>query len=1284
MSQLTRKISRRDFLKTLMAAGVVATAGGVATTLGKTKYFQEIGEPAMTYPQEYRDWEDMYRQRWQYDKVARSTHGVNCTGSCSWFVYVKDGIVAWELQADDYPEIGAHLPNYEPRGCPRGASFSWYLYSSIRVKYPYVRKPLLELWREARSKYDDPVEAWKSIVSDPEKRSKYVRARGLGGWVRSSWDEVLEIIAAALIHTIKEYGPDRIFGFTPIPAMSPLSYASGARLIEMIGGSMGSFYDWYADLPPASPQVWGEQTDVPESADWYNAAYIINMGTNIPMTRTPDAHFFTEVRYKGTKIVVVSPDFSEHTRFADVWVPAKEGTDGALALAMAHVILKEFHIDNEYDYFKDYVKRFTDLPFLVKLEKRGNEYRAGKFLRLSDLDPSEYAHPDYGQEENQEWKFLVYDTRSSRVRLVNGSIGYRWDTKNTGKWNLDMVDPVTGDEVDPALTFIGMSDDVVPVKFPLFGPAFGSSSYTVRNIPVKKVRTRDGEVLVTTVFDLLTAYLGVDRGLGGDYPKSYDDPKPFTPAWQEDITGVSRELVIRIAREFAETAVKTKGRVMIMLGPGVNHWYHTDLYYRSILMLIKLTGAEGRNGGGWAHYVGQEKIRTIAGWAKLAFALDWMKPPRHQNSPSFYYVHTDQRRYDNMEVKYITPSDADIQGKIKCNHPMDCNVIAARLGWLPFYPQFNKSPIKLAEEARAQGKDPIQYVAEQLKEGKLKLAIEDPDAPENWIRVMFVWRANILGSSSKGHEYFLKHFLGSPMSSTMAQETAKGKIKEVVWRDPAPEGKLDLLVAIDFRMATTPIYADIVLPAATWYEKYDLSMTDMHTFIHPFTPAVDPLWESKTDWQIFLDLAKKFSELAEKHFPEPVEDIVARALWHDTPMEIAQPYGEVKDWRKGETDPIPGKTMWDLKVVKRDYKNVYHMFRSLGPGAKAAGAKGVSYKTDDVYEELKARFGVVYNPVCPDGCPDIEFDKNAAEAILALSPEANGKLQLRAFSSLVPKTGKDLPKMLMEKDAYKPEEIRFDDIVSQPRRAHTSPMWSGIEAPGRAYAPFTINTEMGVPWRTLTGRQHFYIDHDWFIEMGESLPTYKPPLDMISLGTLSNVAARLGIKPNGSYRVEANGKRYLVLRYLTPHGKWNIHSEFWDNLRMLTLFRGGQVVWLNDEDAKWAGISDNDWIEVVNDNGAVVARVATSPRIPPGVAIMYHAQERHVYTRKSKLTGKKGGIHNSPTKVDLKPTKMVGGYGQLSYFFNYYGPTGVNRDTMVVVYLHEKLGSLLTRGNGGR
>ena len=209
-----------------------------------------------------------YRDRWSHDKVVRSTHGVNCTGSCSWKVYVKDGIITWESQQTDYPSVGPDRPEYEPRGCPRGAAFSWYTYSPTRVRFPYVRGALLQMFREEKARHGgDPVHAWGAIVSDPAKAQAYKSIRGKGGLVRATWDEAVELIAAAHVHTIQAYGPDRVAGFSPIPAMSMVSHAAGARFISLLGGAMLSFYDWYADLPVASPQVFGDQTDVPESGD---------------------------------------------------------------------------------------------------------------------------------------------------------------------------------------------------------------------------------------------------------------------------------------------------------------------------------------------------------------------------------------------------------------------------------------------------------------------------------------------------------------------------------------------------------------------------------------------------------------------------------------------------------------------------------------------------------------------------------------------------------------------------------------------------------------------------------------------------------------------------------------------------------------------------------------------------------------------------------------------------------------------------------------------------------
>ncbi len=167
--------------------------------------------------------------------------------------------------------------------------------------------------------------------------------------------------------------------------MSMVSYAAGTRFLSLIGGVCLSFYDWYADLPPASPQVWGDQTDVPESADWWNSGYVILWGSNIPQTRTPDAHFMTEARYRGQKVVVVSPDFAGHTKFADHWLPAQAGSDGALAMAMGHVILKEFYVERQVPYFDRYARENTDLPFLVTLRERDGAYVADRFLRASDL-----------------------------------------------------------------------------------------------------------------------------------------------------------------------------------------------------------------------------------------------------------------------------------------------------------------------------------------------------------------------------------------------------------------------------------------------------------------------------------------------------------------------------------------------------------------------------------------------------------------------------------------------------------------------------------------------------------------------------------------------------------------------------------------------------------------------------------------------------------------------------------------------------------------------------------
>ncbi|MBP9517628.1 MAG: nitrate reductase subunit alpha, partial [Veillonella sp.] len=606
-----------------------------------------------------REWENFYRDRWSYDKVVRTTHGVNCTGSCSWNIYVKNGVVAWENQATDYPDTPDDMPDYEPRGCPRGATFSWYLYSPLRVKYPYVRGELAELWREAKKNAPNALEAWKTIVENPEKSRKYKKARGLGGFVRSNWDEASEIVAASMLYTATKYGPDRNAGFSVIPAMSMLSYAGGTRFLNLMGGVPLSFYDWYADLPPASPQVWGDQTDTPESGDWYNAGYIMTWGSNVPLTRTPDAHFLTEVRYKGTKVVSVSPDYAESTTSSDAWLNVKAGTDAALAMAMGHVILKEYYLDKETPFFTDYVKEFTDMPFLIRVEEQNGYLQPGRFLNAKDLGKGG---------DHAEFKQVLIDENSKTLVIPNGTLGDRHGKPE--KWNLKLENSETGAPISPQLSVYDQRENVAIVKLPYFGDTEHEGMID-RAIPTITVQTVDGPVQVTTVFDLLVANYGLDRGLGGEVATSYEDNVPYTPAWQEKITGVKADVAISTAREFADNSIKTKGRSMIIMGGGINHWYHADILYRTILNIILFTATEGRNGGGWAHYVGQEKLRPVEGWAGIMTANDWSKAPRLQNGTSFFYFATEQYRSDVMDLGERTSKLA----KPRYRHPADYNVM---------------------------------------------------------------------------------------------------------------------------------------------------------------------------------------------------------------------------------------------------------------------------------------------------------------------------------------------------------------------------------------------------------------------------------------------------------------------------------------------------------------------------------------------------------------------------------------------------------------------------------
>jgi nitrate reductase alpha subunit len=935
-----RQITRRGFLG-LAGAGAAALLAGCTRPADTPPGPLEVTDfdPLDTYP--YRGWESLYREQFTWDKVVRSTHSANCTGSCSWMVYVKDGIMVREEQAADYPRINDDLPDYNPRGRQKGACFVEYVYGAQRLKYPLMRKGL---------------------------RAGKPAERGSGEWERVSWDEALEYVAGKLLDNVCQHGPDTNSFFSVIPAMSPVSFAAGARLCHFLGGVFLSIYDWYCDLPPGEPLTWGVQTEACECADWFNAKYLVMWGANVVQTRIPDAHFAFEARYNGAKLCVISPDFNSSSVHADHFLPIQPGTDTLLALGVARLLVENGWVN------RPYVLEQTDLPVLVRTD-------TGKFLRESDLHAGGDAEV-----------FYLWDQKTSQPVPAPGCLGLR---KKAG----ESPASIRLDGLDVAL----------------------EGTFTV-------ALAGGGRVEVTTVFERLKQDLH-------KYPLDRVARETGLPA--HEIEALARDL-------------GTRRPAMIVHGAGTNHWVHNDSCNRALILLVALTGNVGVNGGGFNHYVGQERVWPEHGFKQLAFPRGPAKQ-RWQNTTLWTYVHStnrDPHPYGGRPIEdWIRESVAN--------------------GWMPLWPKNDWATLKDLKEA--------------------------PRKP----RALIVWRANYL-NQAKGNEL----------------------IVDSLWK------QLDLVVDVNYRMDTTALHSDVVLPASSYYEKTDLNSTDCHSFMHPFGKALDPQFESKTDWDVFAALAQKVAELARRRGLAPVDD---------------------------------GGLGWS-----RDLTRLYEDWSDDG---RLAG------------------------------------DEAACDFILAHSAETKG--------------------------------MTYRALQEGPRRfVATDPeVWTSDIEPGVAYTPFRHHVVQKRPRRTLVGRQQFYIDHDWFLKLGEALPAYQPPVP----------------EDDAKYPLFCN----------TPHGRWSIHSTWRDNRYMLRLQRGVPLVHVHPDDAAQRGIRDGDWVRIFNQIGATVCLCQVQPGEKPGRLTMYHGWEKYL--------GFGAGGWQSLTYVKIKPTQLVGGYGHVQFKLNYWGPTGNNRDIKVQI-----------------
>ncbi|WP_173979205.1 molybdopterin-dependent oxidoreductase [Magnetospirillum sp. UT-4] len=669
--------SRRNFLKAAGAASVgVGLAGPFSfRTLAAT-------DPGKAY--DYTSWEQFHRDQWSWDRKTRGAHLVNCTGACPHFVYSKNGVILREEQSKDAPMLNG-VPEQNPRGCNKGECGTDYVYSPTRLKYPLIR----------------------------------VGERGEGKWRRASWDEALGIIADKIVDTLRTEGPDTISVYSPVPAVAPVSFSAGHRFAHLIGAHAHTFFDWYGDQPPGQTQTCGVQGETCESADWYNARYIVLWGANPAQTRIPDAHYISEAQLNGTKIVSIAPDYNSSTIKADSWLHPKPGTDVALGLGFAHVIIKE----NLFDAHN--LKEQTDMPLLVRGDNK-------LFLRESDL-----------VEGGSKNRFYAWDLKTGRPVLMRGSWG---------------DEPGVKPAVQPpflarnTLTFADGTLDLGNLDPALEG------RYRVKLLDGTMVECRP-------VFELYRERIMAE----------------YTPEKVAAVTGVNAGLIAQTARDYAKARP-----AMIITGGGTGHWFYSDILMRVFHFLSSLTANEGKQGGGVNHYIGQWKPVFVPGVAALSFPQGAGKQ-RFCQTTIWSYVHSEA--YDGMDKVGIDT------GKY-LRHALDSKQF-------PLYPR--------------NGRDP---------------------------KIFIVYRGNFL-NQAKGQKYMLRN----------------------LWP------KLDLIVTANIRMDSQALYSDIVLPSAHWYEKLDLNVTEEHTFINMTEPAVPPMFESKTDWQIFRALAKKVEEAAvAKGYPRFYDD----------------------------------------------------------------------------------------------------------------------------------------------------------------------------------------------------------------------------------------------------------------------------------------------------------------------------------------------------------------------------------------------------------------------------
>lgn len=587
--KLKRFLTRRDFLQ--LGAGGLALAAG-QPLFAALKLVEDVDNPLEFYPN--RDWERLYRDVFRNDRDFYFLCAPNDTHNCLLRSYVKNDIITRIGPSFGYGKAEDVYGNkassrWDPRLCNKGLALVNRIYGPRRVKHPMVRKGFKE-WAEQGFPRG----------ADGRVDAKYLQ-RGKDEWVKASWEEASGLVAEALVNVATTYSnqegqelllrqgydPDMVeatkgvgmqviknrggmplLGATRVMGMFRFSNSlalldakiRGVDASKAYGGRMWDSYSWHTDLPPGHPMVTGQQTVDWDLVDAENSKLIIPWGMNWISTKMPDGHWLTEARIKGAKIITVTVEYSSVANKSDEVIIIRPGTDGAFAHGLVHIIIKEKLYDESF------VKKFTDLPLLIRMDT------------LQHLSPSDFiadyklAELNHGARVLKEGDKLPVGPEQA-VQYIDEKLRQEWGDFSVWDSVANKPVPISRDDIGRYFEDKGIE------------PSLEGSF---------KVTLKDGkEVEVQTVFALVKKYV-MDS---------------FSPEKVSKLTWAPVEAIYSLARQIAEN----RGKTLIATGMGPNHFFNNDCKDRSIFLLCALTANIGQHGGNLGSYAGNYRAPYLNG-----------------------------------------------------------------------------------------------------------------------------------------------------------------------------------------------------------------------------------------------------------------------------------------------------------------------------------------------------------------------------------------------------------------------------------------------------------------------------------------------------------------------------------------------------------------------------------------------------------------------------------------------------------------------------------------------